>query len=740
MERYLGFLRGSKKPKSPKLESTALAAVDATLAQTHENNKRVLQAATALNVALSQHYTAAVEGEIGGSQLTTRGLLSGLSDPVLVVRNDEGSVVELYNDAAAKVFGYAPSEVIGNTLTLLFPRDKNFKKVLKSALTFSSAPFEVQGKTKDNRVLVLEAQASRYSDTTVYVLRDLTARRAAEQKEREATRRRHELQSIVDSLDTVGVFVTDPNLPDNPIIFCNAGASAITEYPKAELMGRNPRFLQAQDLHQPAAQQIRQALQRLEPFQTVVRNYKKTGGLYFAMLSLKPVFAKREGIKTLSHWVGIFVDVSERNHQARTVSQLDLYLTEIILRSPIGITVYDATKATDSDDYLFFNAQGRDVARTYRNALFDSLLFSRLKAQKTVVDAITLPEDQGSKLYTVTHCLLDGQRVLSLFVDATPDDAPPLAAAVDSFGAAMLLLDPATKTVQHANYEALRLFENCTPGTAYEALAARAPLGLQGQPVQYALLRKGDTLHIAVECTATHPEGAVLAVVVLPHDDLLDFLRPRTSEALDLSALPAAAVVMDQDGFVTLANTHAKAYLGLDKGSAVNYVFGQTPLELLKTPAVGNYHVTASLSSGQSLNCTVLATPFADGSTLLLILDGLMSQADSLSQALYNTTTPVAVLACQPGLPLVMANAAFFEHYKALPNEFLSEFFVLSSRNELPFDAAHFKMGASWAGTLATLTKSGGVLTAQTSAVPLVAKDQQTTHVLLTQQQVVLEA
>jgi hypothetical protein len=233
-----------------------------------------------------------------------------------------------------------------------------------------------------------------------------------------------------------------------------------------------------------------------------------------------------------------------------------------------------------------------------------------------------------------------------------------------------------------------------------------------------------------------------LAVVILPHNDLLDFLRPRTSDAVDLSALPTAALVMDADGFVVSANAHAKASLGLDAGSAVSYIFGQTPLGLLKTTAIGNYHVTASLPSGRTLNCTLRATPFVDGSTLLLVLDGLTSQADSLSQALYGTSTPVAVLACQPGLPLVMANEAFFEHYKALPNEFLSEFFVLGSRNELPFDAGFFKMGASWSGALATLTKNGGVMTAQTSLVPLTGKGQQTSHILLIQQQqqVVLEA
>jgi PAS domain-containing protein len=40
------------------------------------------------------------------------------------------------------------------------------------------------------------------------------------------------------------MIVTDPRLPDNPIVFANPAFLALTGYEAAELLGRNCRFLQ----------------------------------------------------------------------------------------------------------------------------------------------------------------------------------------------------------------------------------------------------------------------------------------------------------------------------------------------------------------------------------------------------------------------------------------------------------------------------------------------------------------
>ena len=43
---------------------------------------------------------------------------------------------------------------------------------------------------------------------------------------------------------TTGMVITDPKLPDNPIIFCNNAFQELTGYKRHEVIGRNCRFLQ----------------------------------------------------------------------------------------------------------------------------------------------------------------------------------------------------------------------------------------------------------------------------------------------------------------------------------------------------------------------------------------------------------------------------------------------------------------------------------------------------------------
>lgn len=40
---------------------------------------------------------------------------------------------------------------------------------------------------------------------------------------------------------TEGIVITDPNLPDNPVIYCNQGFERLTGYSQADILGRNCR-------------------------------------------------------------------------------------------------------------------------------------------------------------------------------------------------------------------------------------------------------------------------------------------------------------------------------------------------------------------------------------------------------------------------------------------------------------------------------------------------------------------
>jgi len=84
---------------------------------------------------------------------------------------------------------------------------------------------------------------------------------------------------LADILDNCvnGVTLSDPDLPDNPIVFANAVFERMTGYGQDEILGRNCRFLQGDDREQPGLQEIRAALAEQRPVEVTLRNYRKDG-------------------------------------------------------------------------------------------------------------------------------------------------------------------------------------------------------------------------------------------------------------------------------------------------------------------------------------------------------------------------------------------------------------------------------------------------------------------------------
>ena len=116
------------------------------------------------------------------------------------------------------------------------------------------------------------------------------------------------LERAVESTRT-GVLVTDPNRPDNPIVYANPAFERITGYSAEEVLGRNCRFLQRDDRDQPPLEDVRVAIREGQDCRVTVRNYRKDGALFWQELSISPV---RDARGRITHFVGIQDDVTER--------------------------------------------------------------------------------------------------------------------------------------------------------------------------------------------------------------------------------------------------------------------------------------------------------------------------------------------------------------------------------------------------------------------------------------------
>ena len=106
-----------------------------------------------------------------------------------------------------------------------------------------------------------------------------------------------------------GIVITDPRMPDDPIVYVNPAFEKISGYPVDEVLGHNCRFLQGEDRDQPALGELRAALSEEREYRVVLRNYRKDGTPFWNELYVSPVHDE-EG--RLTNFVGVQNDITER--------------------------------------------------------------------------------------------------------------------------------------------------------------------------------------------------------------------------------------------------------------------------------------------------------------------------------------------------------------------------------------------------------------------------------------------
>jgi PAS domain S-box-containing protein len=114
------------------------------------------------------------------------------------------------------------------------------------------------------------------------------------------------LRTAVESIRE-GLVITDELAPDAPIIFANQTFCRITGYKQEEVLGRNCRFLQADDREQAGRGVLAEAIRRGVPASCRLRNYTKDGRLFWNDLSLSPL---RNDQGCVTHYVGVLADVT----------------------------------------------------------------------------------------------------------------------------------------------------------------------------------------------------------------------------------------------------------------------------------------------------------------------------------------------------------------------------------------------------------------------------------------------
>ncbi|XP_043714196.1 phototropin-2-like isoform X2 [Telopea speciosissima] len=117
--------------------------------------------------------------------------------------------------------------------------------------------------------------------------------------------------------------ITDPRLPDNPIIFASDSFLELTEYTREEILGTNCRFLQGPETDQGTVSKIRDAIREQREITVQLINYTKSGKKFWNLFHLQPM---RDQKGELQYFIGVQLDGSDhveplRNRLSETTEQ-----------------------------------------------------------------------------------------------------------------------------------------------------------------------------------------------------------------------------------------------------------------------------------------------------------------------------------------------------------------------------------------------------------------------------------
>lgn len=204
------------------------------------------------------------------------------------------------NQSALRQTGYAPNEILGsNVERLVRPPDRPRLNEYLSALTAEENPLtEWQLLRQDGTTLPLEISSRRIPDGRfITIARDISDRRAAEEKIRQAAR-------IFEST-AEGVLVTDAA---ERIQAVNAAFVRITGFTENEVLGQTPRILKSGRQDPAFYRRMWQQLHSEGKWSGEVWNRRRDGRAYPEWLTISEI---RNDAGELTNYVATFSDISE---------------------------------------------------------------------------------------------------------------------------------------------------------------------------------------------------------------------------------------------------------------------------------------------------------------------------------------------------------------------------------------------------------------------------------------------
>ena len=184
----------------------------------------------------------------------------------------------------------------------------------------------------------------------------------------------------------IACVVSNPRLPDNPIVDCNEAFVTLTGYRSDEIIGHNCRFLSGEGTEPWLTEMLRNGIRRRQPVIVEILNYKKNGTPFRNAVMVAPIFDVHG---ELEYFLGSQVEIAEDVARANDIRRKHAHDRMVALsRRQREVLVFMAAGKLNKQIAHELGLSERTV-KMHRAAVFDAL------GVKTSADAIRLAVEAG---------------------------------------------------------------------------------------------------------------------------------------------------------------------------------------------------------------------------------------------------------------------------------------------------------------------------------------------------------
>ncbi len=255
--------------------------------------------------------------------------------------------------------------------------------------------------------------------------------------------------------------VTDPSLPDNPIVFCNVAFQTLTGYKREEIVGRNCRFLQGPETDGESVEKVRAAIRDGHDVDVDLLNYRKDGSTFWNALYLSPV---RDKGGVIRFFFASQLDVTERVEAQKVISlQKELVEREVERRtSELRAALEAKTILLHEVDHRVKNnlTMIGSLLRLQVRSIEDPVMSAKLDSMLERVDALAVVHRQlyqsadissfdiGSFAENLTHDVVGASGRTDITVDI--EAQPLMIDAANASALGLILNEILTNSIKHA--------------------------------------------------------------------------------------------------------------------------------------------------------------------------------------------------------------------------------------------------------------------------------------------------